>query len=99
MVWVLEKKVFHHFLDLGFEMVTIPVRVKFEFEVEEGVLIPNSISIQTLYNKENLEKRYPNLKLQSLDCAVDKTVQEKIHGYLKKCGYLNELDHEDPSRI
>jgi len=35
MVWVVEKKVVHHMLGLGFERVDIPIRVKFEFEVEE----------------------------------------------------------------
>ena len=33
MVWIVEKKVFYHLIDLGFESVDVPVRVKFEFEV------------------------------------------------------------------
>ncbi len=28
MVWMVEKKIVHHILDMGFELVEIPVRVK-----------------------------------------------------------------------
>jgi hypothetical protein len=38
MVWLVEKKTFYHFLDLGFESVEIPIRVKFEFEVKDEAL-------------------------------------------------------------
>ena len=39
MVWVVEKKIFRHILDMDFERVEIPVRVKFEFEVVEGSFV------------------------------------------------------------
>lgn len=93
MVWFVEKKVFHHVLDLGFERVKIPIRVKFEFEVKEGAFVHNSISIQTLYNKQALEKRYPTLKPEFLEKAIYKTVKQEIHNYLKKCEYLGEDNH------
>jgi hypothetical protein len=38
-VWLVEKKIVRHVLDMGFEHVEIPVRVKFEFEVKEGVFV------------------------------------------------------------
>ena len=50
MVWMVEKKIVQHVLDMGFERVEIPVRVKFEFEVKEGVFVPDTISKETLYN-------------------------------------------------
>lgn len=50
MVWLAEKKVFHYILDMGFERLEIPVRVKFEFEVKEGVLIEETLSKKILYN-------------------------------------------------
>jgi hypothetical protein len=61
MVWLVEKKIFYHLFDLGFEGVEIPIRVKFEFEVREGALVPDSLSKNVhLYNRSALEKHYPN---------------------------------------
>ena len=88
MVWMVEKKIVHHVLDMGFEQVEIPVRVKFEFEVKEGVLIPDTVSKETLYNQNAIEKRYPKLRLNSLDRAIEKTVENEIMEYLKQCGFL-----------
>jgi hypothetical protein len=90
MVWMVEKMVIHHVLDMGFETVKIPIRVKFEFEVKEGSFVPGSIFIQTLYNKQSLERRYPKLKLESLETAMDRTVKREIREYLKAHGYISE---------
>ena len=92
MVWVVEKKVVKHILDMGYERVEIPVRIKFEFEVKEGSLVPESMRIHTLYNKHVLEKRYPQLKSEEFDHAIDTTVRKRIHRYLFECGYISE-DH------
>ena len=90
MVWIVEKKVVHHMFGLGFERVKIPVRVKFEFEVKEGAFLPESLSIQTVYNRTALEKRYPNLNLASLENSIDNTVRKEITAYLRDCGFLEE---------
>jgi hypothetical protein len=90
MVWLVDKKIFHHVFDLGFERVKIPIRVKFEFEVKDGSLVSDSISIQQLYNRQALEKRYPSLNPGLLDSAIDKTVKEEINKYLLKSGYLKD---------
>lgn len=89
MVWVVEKKIFHHIIDLGFERVKIPVRVRFEFEVKDGVFVPESLSTQTLFNRRALERRYPNFKELLLEDAIEKTVRDAIHEYLKQSGYLD----------
>jgi hypothetical protein len=73
---------------MGFERVRIPVRVKFEFEVKEGSLVSDSLSFETLFNRQALEKRYPLAKLELLAYEVEKTVKRNIFGYLNDCGYL-----------
>ena len=88
MVWLVQKKVFHHFFDLGFEEVEIPIRVKFEFEVKEGALVPDSLSKNILYNRSALEKRYPNLDRARLQRSVEKKVETEIDRYLRTCGYM-----------
>jgi hypothetical protein len=89
MVWLVEKKVVHHLLDLGFEKVKIPIRVKFEFEVKEGSFFPESLSTHTLYNRKVLEARYPGLNLASLENSISKTVKKEISKHMKACGFLN----------
>jgi len=84
-VWVVEKKVVHHLMDVGFEKIKIPIRVKFEYEVKGGAFIPDSLSTHTLYNKKVLEKRYPQLNLDSLENSINKTVNKEIFKDLKGC--------------
>jgi len=86
MVWLVDKKVVYHFIDLGFERVTVPIRVKFEFEVKEGAFVKDSLSTETLYNRKVLEKSYPKLNMVSLEASIQKTVDEEIQTYLKECG-------------
>ena len=90
MVWLVEKKVVRHLLDLGFERVKIPIRVKFEFEVKEGSFVPDSLSTHTLYNIKVLEARYPRLNVASLDSSISKTVKKEIFRHIKECGFLSK---------
>ena len=88
MVWLLEKKLVRHRVDLGFEIVEIPIRVKFEFEVKEVVFVPDTLSFQTLYNKKALQNRYPQLNLTSLENTIETTVNNLILEYIRECGFL-----------
>ncbi|MGD8961009.1 MAG: hypothetical protein PVF29_09055 [Desulfobacterales bacterium] len=89
MVWVVEKKVFYHILDMGFESVGIPVRVKFQFDVQGGKFVPDSLSVDTLYNRREVVSRYPGVKVVSLDDEIQKTIQREIRSYLRSCGYIS----------
>ena len=90
MVWLVEKKIFHYILDLGYEGVAIPIRVKFEFEVQEGAIVPQSLSLEHLYNRKAILNRYPNVKAEHLEQDIHKMVKLRIHEYLIQNGYLNE---------
>ena len=87
-VWLLEKKVFYHILDMGFESVGIPVRVKFEFEVQDGFFVPDSLSTEHLYNLQAIEKQYPHVKSDILQRDINKTIHEEIEKYLIENGYF-----------
>lgn len=89
MVWMVEEKIFYHIFDLGFERVTIPLRVRFEFEVQDGKLVEKSLSWQVLYNKQMLRNHFPNLNRDRLEKSVDKAVEEGIEEYLQHSGYLS----------
>jgi hypothetical protein len=88
MVWVVEKKIFYHILDMGFESVGIPVRVKFEFDVREGNVVSDSLSVESLYNHQAVVKRYPGVRMDSLDREIQKTIRREICNYLQNCGYI-----------
>jgi hypothetical protein len=95
MVWVVEKKVFYHILDLGFESVGIPIRVKFEFEVKDGSFVPNSLNSKSLFNKPAIANRYPNVRIDTLEHEIQKTVHREIQKYLKFIGYAKENKNSD----
>jgi hypothetical protein len=88
-VWLVEKKIFYHSINMGFEWVEIPIRVKFEFEVKESAFVPDTLSKEILYNDKILEKRYPNLNRHNLKKAIENTVENKIMEYLKMNGLLS----------
>lgn len=84
MVWVVEKKVLRYVLDMGFERIEIPLRVKFEFEVREGAPVPDTLSREILYNRKVLETRYPKLRPDSLNGAIEEMVEQEIREYLER---------------
>jgi hypothetical protein len=89
MVWVVEKKIFYHILDMGFESVGIPVRVKFEFNVRDGKFVPDSLAVESLYNQQAVVKRYPGVRMASLDQEIQRTIQREIQKYLQNLGYIS----------
>jgi hypothetical protein len=88
MVWLVEKKIFNHILDMGFERIEIPVRVKFEFEVAEGSFVSDSLTKDILYNHYAIEKLFPKIKRSSLDRAIEEMVEDEIMEYLRQCEFL-----------
>ena len=95
MVWVLEKKVFYHILDMGFESVGIPVRVKFEFDVKDGKFVSDSLSFESLYNQQAVVNRYPGVKKDLLEKEIQMTVLREIRSYLQSDGYISENKEEN----
>lgn len=90
MVWLTEKKVFHHLLDLGFERVDIPIRVKFLFRLKDGYLDPGSLSKEILYNRAALQRRYPELDSFRLERSIQDKVEEEIQAYFRASGFLKQ---------
>ena len=67
----------------------IPVRVKFEFEVNAGAYVPDSLSFKSLYNQQAVVKHFPGVNMESLDKQIKKTIQREIYNYLQNCGYIS----------
>lgn len=90
MIWLVEKRVFQIGLHLGFESLKIPVRVKLEFEVKEGNLVPDSLTRTMLYNRQLLERRYPDLDQASLQRSIERKVESEIQKYLQEHGFIEQ---------
>ena len=90
-MWVVEKKVFYHILDMGFESVGIPVRVKFEFDVQDGNFVADSLTFESLYNQQAVVSRYPGVKKDLLEKEIQKTIRSEINKYLQTCGYISVI--------
>ena len=88
MIWMTEKKVFHLEYNFGFESVRIPVRVKFEFGVKEGTLVDDTLTKSMLYNKQLLEKQYPEFDHVSLQKSIEKKVDHELQQHLLSCGFI-----------
>lgn len=95
MVWVIDKKVVRHLLEAGSQLAEIPVRVKMEFELVDGTLVPDTLKLESLYNKDLVCKRFPNIEGAWLDEEIDKTVEHAIDEHLRMQGYLDSPRDED----
>ena len=90
MIWMVDKKVFQIVINLGFESAKIPVRVKLEFEVKEGNIVPDSLTKSMLYNRQLLERRYPSLDQASLQRSIETKVESEIQKHLQEHGFIEE---------
>ncbi len=90
MVWAVEEMVVHVRVDCGVECARVPVRAKFEFEVQDGLFVLDTLSFDILYNRRLLEKRYPQLDFAQVETAIRETVQTAILKHLKKLGLSRE---------
>ena len=80
------KKILRYILDMGFERAEIPVRVKFEFEVMEGTVVPDTVSKENVYNRKAVETRYPGLRPDSLERAIEEMAEHEIRQSIEQCG-------------
>jgi len=90
MVWAVEKIVVRVWVDCGAECVRVPVRSEVEYEVQEGVFVPESLSFDILYNRQLLKKRYPQLDVAEVEMAIRETVHTAILSHLGKLGLLRD---------
>ncbi len=88
MVWIVETKVFRHVIDRDEQFVELPVRVRFEYGVVDGVFEPGTIDYKTLYNEASLLRRFTKLKPTELAAEVDVTVRRALDEELRFAGLL-----------
>ena len=95
MVWVIDKKVVRHLLEVDDQLVEIPIRVKIEFELDDGTFVPDTLKLETLYNKDFVCKRFPDVDGDWLDEQVGNTVDHAIDEHLRMEGYMRGPPDKD----
>ncbi|MDH3640651.1 MAG: hypothetical protein OES38_01040 [Gammaproteobacteria bacterium] len=86
MLWAVDKKIVRHLLERDGVLVEIPIRVSFEYAVEDGQLVADSLTLKTLFNEAAVLKRFPGLDKSELDEAISATVLQEIHEHLALSG-------------
>ena len=87
MIWMIEKTVVRHLVEGQGQLAEVPVRVEFEYAIEDGSVVDGSLTLNPLYNKAAVRRHFPELDADKLDDAVQCTVERAIDEHLAHCGF------------
>lgn len=82
LLWVVDKQIVRHLIECDGRMADVPVRVSYEYAVEEGALVEGSLTLKTLYNKASVCRRFSGIDEQTLDADVQVTATRAIDEHL-----------------
>lgn len=87
MIWIVDKKVVPHLIQRNGQLAELPVRVSFQYAVEDGEVIDGSLSLNTLYNKHSVNKHFPGIEDDVLEEEVQATAERAIDEHLALSGF------------
>jgi hypothetical protein len=87
LIWIVDKKVVRHLVEQDGQLAEVPVRVTFEYAVDDGAVVDGSLSMKQLYNKGAVCRHFPDLDDAQLDEAVQATVERAIDEHLAMSGF------------
>ncbi|MBD3649048.1 MAG: hypothetical protein HUJ31_16710 [Pseudomonadales bacterium] len=98
MVMVVDKKVVKHVVQTGDGLLEIPVRIKFEYEVQSARFVDGSMSREYLFNRQAVIKHFPRLDPDALDREIENVVDRCLEEHLR---YARQVEgdirlYEDP---
>ena len=86
MIWVVDKKVVPHLLSRGRLLAEVPLRISFEYAVDEGTVVDGSLSIKVLYNCRSVRRRFPGIEQEALNLEVGRTANDAVCEHLALSG-------------
>jgi hypothetical protein len=92
LIWVVDKKIVRHLIESDGRMADVPVRVSYEYAVEQGSLVEGSLTLKTLYDKATVCRCFSGIDEQELDENVQVTVKRAIDEHLALAG-LGRPEH------
>ena len=82
LLWVVDKQIVRHLIECDGRMADVPVRVSYEYAIEEGSLVEGSLTLKTLYDKATVCRCFSSIDEQALDEEVQVTVTRAIDEHL-----------------
>lgn len=89
MVLVVDKKVVKHLVETGDGLLEIPVRVKFEYCIEDQRFVDGSMKRDFLYNRKVVRKHFPNVDSLQLEHEISATVDRALEESLRYEGHAS----------
>ncbi len=99
MIIVSDKKIIKHAMSTGDALVDIPVRVTFEYTLEDQQFVPRSMSRKALYNIGPVLRRFATLDRDELERAIDRTVDRALEEHLRYAGQLSGAADLYPEQV
>ena len=87
MLWVVDKKVVRHTIDVGAGLVEVPIRIRFEYCLREERFVDGTLTRDFLYNRPELLRRFPELQPGVVDADIERAVNRTMVEHLKFSGY------------
>ena len=87
MLWAIDKKVVRYVLEHSGLLVEIPIRVTFEYAIEDGLLVDDTLTLNTLFNEQAVLKQFPDLDKDDLMKDISVSMHQEIHEHLALSGY------------
>ena len=89
MLWVVDKKVVKHALNVGVALVEVPIRIRFEFGLDNQRFAAGSMQRDFIYNRAELLRRFPRLRASEVDAEIEGVVDRALVEHLKFSGYAH----------
>ncbi len=89
MIVVIDKKVVRHLVETGDGLLEIPVRVSFEYHIEDNRFVDGSMKRDYLYNRPAVRKYFPRLDDEALDRDIGVTVDRSLEEGLRYAGHVS----------
>ena len=86
LLWVVDKKIVRHLIERDGRMADVPIRVSYEYAVDEGSLVQGSLTLRTLYDKATVCRCFSSIDEQKLEEEVQVTVKRAIDEHLALAG-------------
>lgn len=87
MIWIVDKKVVPYLIEKNGRLAELPVRVSFEYAVEDGEVVEGSLSLNTLYNKASVTRHFPSIDGAVLEEEVQATAERAVDEHLALAGF------------
>ena len=88
MIVVIDKKVVKHLVETGDGLLEIPVRVKYEYSLEDRRFVDGSMKRELLYNRKAVRKHFPRIDTAQLDRDISATVDQSLEESLRYEGHV-----------